>query len=166
MNCSEDIQCTAGLGAAICKDNKCHCNTSYEYYEGNCYLPSKLGEVCKQTEECFVGINNLTMCEPTAEVNIKRCRCLPGTQPFGHPERCLHSGKKIGERCASNEECTVSIRGLVHCDLSTKTCLCQLGFIPSDSKKMCSGAGAVSQFNLFLNLLMLITIFVFGTKAI
>ncbi|ODM96454.1 Prion-like-(Q/N-rich) domain-bearing protein 25 [Orchesella cincta] len=153
--CEENLQCVAGIGnLSECADGVCQCKRTYGYFNGSCYIPSALGQVCHQHEDCYLGVNQYAFCSNGTGTTDARCRCQPGTLELN---RKCYQPKLIGHSCVFNEECTVSIQGEVQCDATTKICTCRLGYSPDAGNTVCaSGTMLQYQFSLSLCVIMLV----------
>lgn len=164
--CAEEVQCIAGLGPlSTCADGVCQCKLSYGYHNGKCYIPAKLNELCEVVEQCYVGVNNLTMCSTRStrpeDTPLRRCQCLPGTIPFQNNQKCFDPNKRVGSSCNSHEECTFSIVGTVYCETFTKSCACQLGSTPIASNSICTSGSGASNIHQYFSFIVTLLIIIF-----
>lgn len=139
LPCEESVQCK-GTNNSVCSDFKCQCQYNHQQFEGDCYLPVKLGDHCTNTNECILGVSEFAVCN-----SIQLCECKPNT--IEYYESCWEA-KMVGDSCKSSEECQVSILGMVQC--ADGNCACINGQKPDLNGHACSSAWCLQTFSNFL----------------
>lgn len=124
---------------AGCINNRCRCLDGTTFLGNRCYAPILLAGKCNFSEECILGTNELTYCEPALEV----CICVPVAFQW---ERSCHEKLLLGGRCRADVQCQLSIEGFSHCDALTSTCVCTIR--KHTFLNICSG-GVINFANMF-----------------
>jgi len=162
--CEYNPQCSAGLGEfAECREGFCRCTYTNAHYQGKCYIPARLGEQCLVAEQCYLRVNKGSHCGLVNSTStVRSCQCLPEAKEFD--SQC-YIIRKLGEECESNTECSVSIPGnRVHCDVNTKSCVCNQGYTADDSKMKCN-TGSALIFHSFYSIVLPCVVALFLNQA-